>query len=35
MEEHREPMSDPDVVEAGGSVQSVVQKFLPVISNIN
>jgi len=35
MEERREPMSDPNVLEAGGSVQSVVQKSPPVISNIN
>lgn len=28
-------VADPNMIEAGGSAQSVVQKSQPVISNIN
>lgn len=34
MEEHRETVADPNVVEAGGSTQCVVQKYQPVTPNI-
>lgn len=34
MEEHRETVADPSVVEAGDSTQCVVQKYQPVTSNI-
>lgn len=35
MEEHRETVADPNMVDAGGPARSVVQKSQPVISNIN
>lgn len=35
MEEHREAVADPSMVEATVSTQSMVQKSQPVISNIN